>query len=246
MFAKYIVRFDDACPTMDTKKWDFIEDLCDRYDIKPIVAVIPNNKDKQLIIEKPDNLFWQKVKKWQEKGWCIALHGYDHIYVSDTFGLVPINDRSEFAGVEYEIQVDKIKKGIEIFKGYGIDCNTWVAPAHSFDKNTLKALKKETDIEIISDGIAFSPFYDLNFYWVPQQVWHFRKMFFGTWTGCFHPNNMSEKEFENLDLFIQRNNKSFVDIASLKLSKRKKNIFEKLFEVVYWNMMNKKKDRNVD
>lgn len=52
MRAKYIIRLDDVCPTMDISKWNKIESLVDKYKIKPIVAVIPDNKDIELKIDK--------------------------------------------------------------------------------------------------------------------------------------------------------------------------------------------------
>ena len=164
----------------------------------PIVAVIPNNEDRKQMKEEVDSQFWNKVRSWQKKGWHIALHGYDHVYISKSSGLVPFNNKSEFAGLSYEEQVIKIKEGWKIFKQENIDCKIWVAPSHTFDKNTLKALKEHTTIEIISDGVALFPFYRFGFKWIPQQVWRFRKMPFGLWSGCFHPNEMNDKEINDL------------------------------------------------
>ena len=163
MSAKYILRLDDACPTMDRKKWQRVEDICNRFGIKPIVAVIPNNKDIKQQKDKYDDNFWDKVKSWQNKGWHIALHGYDHVYISNDSGLVRFNNNSEFAGLSYEEQAKKIRAGWEIFQKKGIKANIWVAPSHTFDKNTLKALKENTTIEIISDGIALFPFIRFRF-----------------------------------------------------------------------------------
>jgi predicted deacetylase len=231
--GKYIVRLDDACPTMDISKWSHIETILDKYDINPIVAVVPNNKDENLEVDKHDELFWEKVKRWQDKGWHIALHGYDHVYITDDAGLVPFNNRSEFAGLKYEEQADKIKKGIAIFKAHSIDVNIWVAPSHSFDKNTLLAIGNETDINIISDGISLSEYSDTQFMWIPQQVWYFREMKFGTWTGCFHPNEMEESEFDRLEKFVKNNKNDFVEINKLN-NKRKKSIVDYIFNKLYW------------
>ena len=37
MSAKYILRLDDACPTMDVVKWDRIEKICNKFLIRPIM-----------------------------------------------------------------------------------------------------------------------------------------------------------------------------------------------------------------
>lgn len=50
MGARFIVRFDDFCPTMNWTVWEAIETILDRYGIRPIIAVIPENKDPQLMV----------------------------------------------------------------------------------------------------------------------------------------------------------------------------------------------------
>jgi predicted deacetylase len=238
MKAKYVIRFDDACPTMDLYKWTNVENICDKYGIKPIVAVIPNNKDQMLMCLDEDIDFWKKVQKWQEKGWHIALHGYDHIYVNQESGLVPFNNDSEFAGLSYEEQKSKIDAGLKIFASHNINTNIWVAPSHSFDTTTLKVLK-ETPITIISDGIGLFPFKKYGLNWIPQQIWRFRKIPFGTWTVCFHPNVMTDKEIDNMELFIKENHDDFIDIKTLKF--KKFSILNKMFEIVFWKLWKIKK-----
>jgi len=238
--SNYILRFDDACPTMNLEKWNKIEKICDTYNIKPIVAAIPNNKDLMLNCSPEDSHFWLKVKRWQDKGWHIALHGYDHVYVNKESGLVPFNNDSEFAELDYEKQKEKIQKGLEIFSSHNIQTKIWIAPSHSFDRTTLEVLK-DTPIEIISDGIALTPFLKYKFKWIPQQIWRFREMPFGTWTGCFHPNTMSEEDMKNLEKFIEKNHDYFVDIDKLKY--RRFCILNKIFEILFWSLWKIKKIR---
>ncbi len=232
IIGKYILRLDDACSTMDIKKWQDMEDLCDKYCIKPIIAVIPNNKDGKQVKDKEDLFFWDKVRRWQKKDFKIALHGYDHVYISNGSGLVPFNIQSEFAGLSYKIQEKKVKEGWKIFKENKIDSKIWVAPSHTFDKNTLRAIKNNTTINIISDGVALFPFKKYDFNWIPQQVWRFRKMPFGIWTGCFHPNEMSDKDYQRLKQFIESNHKNFIDAE--KLNYKVFNLFNTIFSKLYW------------
>ena len=58
MKEKYLIRLDDACHDMAIDKWSQIEDLLDKYSIKPIVAVIPDNKDEKLVFDQYDNQFY--------------------------------------------------------------------------------------------------------------------------------------------------------------------------------------------
>ena len=244
MFAKYIIRLDDACPTMRHEKWNRFEKLLDNYSIKPIVAVIPNNQDKKLMIGHQDDNFWKHVKSWQNKNWEIALHGFEHKYVTKHKSLVPINEYSEFAGVPLKEQKEKIREGIKVFNKHNISCQSWIAPAHSFDENTIKALKEESSIQIISDGIAFAPYYEKEMYWIPQQLWKPRKMLFGTWTICYHPDEMKEKDFERLEAFLEKNFQKFITIKDLKLTQRTKNFVEQKFEKLYWKMLRKKQEKD--
>ena len=78
--SKYIIRLDDACETMNLKKWKKIESILDELKIKPIVAVIPSNKDETLYLDQKISNFWELIFSWQKKGWEIALHGYEHKY----------------------------------------------------------------------------------------------------------------------------------------------------------------------
>ena len=52
---------------MDREKWARLESILDSKNIKPIVAVIPNNQDENLKIDKEDKYFWNSVRNWQKK-----------------------------------------------------------------------------------------------------------------------------------------------------------------------------------
>src|SRR5438034_10018621 len=107
MKASYILRLDDACPTMNRDMWDRIEELLDRLSIRPIVGVIPENADMSLNCSAADSTFWDRVRTWEKKGWSIALHGFTHARHAtprDAEALVPIHSETEFAGVPLEQQ----------------------------------------------------------------------------------------------------------------------------------------------
>ena len=48
IMIRYIIRLDDASEIMNVSTWERIEELLDDYNIKPIVGIIPNNKDTLL------------------------------------------------------------------------------------------------------------------------------------------------------------------------------------------------------
>ena len=235
----YILRLDDASEYMDIKKWTRIEELLDKYNIKPIVGIIPDNKDKSLIEKyKKDQDFWQKAKKWKNKGWTIALHGCNHEYITNDGGINPVNRRSEFAGVSYEEQCRKIENGIKILEKYEMYPEIFFAPSHTFDLNTIKALIEKSNIRIISDTIANDVYYKDDMYFIPQQSGKVRMLPFKIVTFCYHPNTMEEKDFNILEDFLNKYNKKFITVKEIKLKKRKLNIIDNMLRKLYF--INKK------
>ena len=45
-----LLRLDDASDYMDIEKWQRLEEFLDRYGIKPLVGIIPDNQDASLIV----------------------------------------------------------------------------------------------------------------------------------------------------------------------------------------------------
>lgn len=231
----YVIRLDDASDYNNLSNWNRMEKILNSYSIKPIVGVIPNNQDSSMVkVYKKNNDFWKKVKQWQNNGWIIAMHGYDHVYITDDGGINPIQKRSEFAGVCLKKQEVKIRKGIEIFKNNGIIPDVFFAPSHTFDENTLLALKKNSDIRIISDTIANNIYFENGFYFLPQQSGKVRKLPFKFVTFCYHPNTMCDSDFDELENFIRKNRNEFNSLDIKNLTKRNKNILDKFLSLLYF------------
>lgn len=230
---KYIIRLDDACEKMDVVKWSKMEKLLDFYNIKPLVGVIPNCEDPMMEKYPVDNLFWEKVRTWKTKGWIIALHGYNHVYSTKCGGINPVNKRSEFAGESLIVQKEKIRNGLDIFRKHGIDTSVFFAPSHTFDENTLLALKEESKIRIINDTIAFDSYCCGDFGFIPQQSGKARKLPFKTITFCYHPNIMEENDYLKLEKFLKKNHhKFFSDFPSIK--RRNKGFLDIVLEKIYF------------
>lgn len=234
--SRYIMRLDDASEYMDAAKWEKMENLLDKYKISPIVGVIPENQDPDMIgVYRKDCTFWNKVHSWNDKGWTIALHGYSHVFETNCGGINPVNDRSEFAGLSLENQKEKVRLGYAKLMKYGIKPSIFFAPAHTFDENTLRALKEESDICIISDTIANDVYYQSGFYFIPQQSGHVRKLPFKLCTFCYHPNIMTDEDFIKLEDFLEvYGKKYFVRFSELKLKKKKATCFDKMLKVFYF------------
>jgi len=236
--SQYLIRLDDACPTDKREIWDMLEIAFDRLQILPIVAVIPDCEDETLRYLDKDENFWNRIHRYQTKGYAIAMHGYKHVYVTKDKGIVPLNNYSEFAGLSLDEQRIKIKNGYQIMHSHGIKPTIWIAPAHSFDKNTLTALKMETDIWVISDGLALLPFEYGGFLWIPQQLWRIKKKPFGIWTVCLHPNMMTQESCIAFlkDLEFVCNKVITIDkiLEEKKYRHRKKSFFDIAFEKTFF------------
>jgi predicted deacetylase len=242
----YLIRLDDASEHMDISKWNKIEEILDKYSIKPIVGVIPNNEDSGLTSNyDEDDKFWDKVMNWQCKGWDIALHGYNHVTSSPSGGINPIHNRSEFAGLSLDLQSEKIKKGISILNSKGINTKIFFAPSHTYDANTLAALKKESNIRIVSDTIADNIYFENDIFFIPLQSGHAMKLPFKLVTFCYHPNTMGNNDFDELEKFIQLNHREFTCISDIEFKKRKKTIYDKLLNWIYFKMRVIRKKFNI-
>lgn len=230
----YYLRLDDASHYMDLYKWKRVEVILDKYGVKPIVGVIPSNKDPDLLKYDKVSDFWELVKFWSDKGWTIALHGFSHVFETDSGGINPVNDRSEYAGLCLEYQRQKVKDGYSILKRHDIIPDVFFAPAHTFDKNTLIALKEETPIRIICDTVANDIYFKDGFYFLPQQSGRCRRLPFKTVTFCYHPNVMSENDFELLECFLQKNYTKFSCIKNRILIKRKLGFLDRILSYLYF------------
>lgn len=103
---KILIRFDDICPTMDWEQWKRAEDLLLQYNVKPLIGVIPDCQDPDLMINKPRVDFWQWLRMKQMEGYTIAMHGYHHTFCSKAHGILNKRINSEFAGLPYNIQYE--------------------------------------------------------------------------------------------------------------------------------------------
>lgn len=148
---KLLIRFDDICPTMDWVNWQKAERLLDANDVKPLIGVIPDCIDSDLQLNEAKSNFWLWLKQKQESGYTIAMHGVNHVFNSKHRGILTNRIGSEFAGLPFEEQLQKICRGKNILESHGIHTDVFFAPGHSYDENTVKALAA-CGFKYVSDG----------------------------------------------------------------------------------------------
>lgn len=154
---KILLRFDDICPTMNWEQWERAKQMMDKVEVTALLGVVPDCTDPDLKIDTPRPDFWEYIRELQNQGYTIAMHGCHHQFEMKADGLVTKNKISEFAGLPYERQLEKIQKGKEVLNSHGIVTDVFFAPAHSYDDNTLRALAA-CGFKYVSDGLSSKPY----------------------------------------------------------------------------------------
>ncbi len=209
MSARYLIRLDDITPTMDWERFNAILTLLLRKRIKPLLGVVPDNRDPKLCVRPERHSFWEEMQSLQERGVVeFAQHGYQHLLtpcpgsqiIGPRYG---IKEMSEFAGRSFNEQLSKIRLGQAILEARGIRTRYWMAPNHSFDDNTLKALRL-CGFTALTDGVALTPFTTNGLIFIPQQLWRPQWMPYGVITICLHTNEMKPHHVKALRTFLRR------------------------------------------
>ena len=215
---KILIRFDDICPTMDFIQFEKALKVLQTYNVKPLLGIVPDCKDPELQIEPYHEEFWEYIRQLKNKGYKLAMHGYTHVYDSHKRGIVNIGFHSEFAGHTYQEQYEKIKKGIETLKANGIETDTFFAPSHSYDLNTLRALR-ENGFQYISDGMSTKPTLRKGIVCIPCRsagVPKIKKK--GYYTAVFHAHEWGRPEkasgFEELKRLCENYKDDIMDFDS--------------------------------
>lgn len=216
---RIMIRLDDICPDMNYERFAKVRDMLIELEIKPLIGVIPHNKDNKLrqfreeSINKEDEDIWSEIRSLQnEQGWEIALHGYEHVYKTRNGGILQMALKSEFAGIPYDEQVRAICEGKKRLESLGLRCNAFMAPSHSFDCNTLKALA-QAEISIITDGIGLFPYEMEGCLMMPAPCPIYRNLPFGIYTVFLHTNTMTDKDIEKIKRFILRERKYIISFS---------------------------------
>ena len=224
-----LIRIDDICENMDWELMKKLESLFDEHSIKPVLGVIPNNKDQDFLSFPHNDDFWNQLRKWQTKGWEVAQHGYTHIYdklcskKSDFFNY---GGGSEFFGHSLETQILRIKKGLQKFKEEKINIRAFFAPNQTYDANTFVALK-ECGIHQVIDGYGLMPYTENEISFVPQL---FEKVFilpFGIQSTKLHLHSWKKQDFINFESFIKKNSNKIITYDEA-LKKLNNNLFYKV------------------
>ena len=206
-----LIRLDDIAENMN---WDLMEKselLFEKHGIKPVLGVIPNNKDEELLSYPKQNNFWEQLRKWRDKGWEISMHGFTHVYDKNTKkkDYFKYGGGSEFCGHSLETQMSRIESGLKKFRDEKIKIRSFFAPNHTYDKNTFAALKNSGINEII-DGYGIMPYEENNIKFIPQLFYKVLILPFGIQSTQIHLNYWEQKDFDNFKNFVEKNKNKII------------------------------------
>jgi hypothetical protein len=196
---------------MNRGRWERFLPMIRRFGIRPILAVVPDNRDPELQFQPDDPGFWREMRSLEAAGASIGLHGFQHLCQANGRSLLPLHDRTEFAGVSQDLQREWIRAGLAILRGHGLQPRIWVAPRHGFDQVTLGVLREE-GIALVSDGFAAQPFRSGDLPWIPQQLWGPVAKRSGLWTICMHANSATDEAVIALGNFLERFSAQFTSL----------------------------------
>ncbi len=237
---KICIRMDDITPDMDWARFMRFKALCDLYQVKPLIGVVPSNMDENLHVCAPEDApvkdFWAYVRELVNAGWCVAQHGVTHIYTTKKMGCFPLNRLSEFAGTGYDRQYEALRTGSRILTEHGIRTDIFMAPAHSFDRDTIKALKK-LGFRRMTDGFGDCPYrrWGMIFYPISYKQGSAlkRKSKKGCTTFVVHTNTMNDKDFERYGQLFATHRDRLISYAEfLEMDPQKRGIFGNIKEYI--------------
>lgn len=195
MTTRFVIRFDDVTPGMAWSKFASFDALAQELNIPYLIGVVPDCRDPALSVEPQRRDFWDFVRERVARGWTVAQHGHTHEYLTADRGLLGIGKKSEFAGLPFAEQKEKLAAGKDILVREGVWQPVFMAPSHSFDENTLKALD-DLGFESLTDGYGFYP-YKINLLMaIPQLFSKPIGIGFGVETVCLHVNTLSVAQID--------------------------------------------------
>jgi predicted deacetylase len=220
-----LIRLDDIAENMNWSLMKKCELLFDKYNIKPLLGVVSNNQDPELLSYQKNDNFWNQIRAWKKKKWEISMHGYTHIYDRETEKKDYFNygGKSEFFGHSYDEQFLRINSSLKIFKKENIEIRSFFAPNHTYDENTFSALKAN-NINNVIDGYGLMPFKKKKLNFIPQLFYKEISLPIGIQSTQIHLNYWKEEDFLNFEKFIEKNKSKIISFDQA-LKKVNNNLF---------------------
>ena len=232
MKARIAIRFDDVCPQMDMGRFERMVALVESYGVKGLLGIVTDNTDPDLLKMQDNPQFWQRMKELERSGWILGMHGVHHALNCTGNAILTRRKDTEFASVPFRKQRELIREGKEILQRNGVETNVFFAPAHSYDRNTLRALKAE-DFQYVSDGRSRHTYRQCGMVCIPCRVYGLPGNPKGEVTIALHTNNTDDEKFEIIERFLNKYRDCLVDYSELLSSEPQNYVIQKVDEKIY-------------
>lgn len=207
-----IVRMDDICPRMDKAKFARYFLMLEELGIKPLLGVIPDCRDESFT-SKEDLFFWEEIRKLRDSGCPIAMHGVHHVYTTSSRGLICKRPMSEFAGLPQKEQIALLTLGKKIMADHGVDTDIFMPPGHSYDRNTLKAMKA-SGFRFLTDGRSFHPYEYEGIKCIPASGSYRLHLNRGVLTICIHTDTEDDRSFQRTKEYLIENRDRIINFQN--------------------------------
>lgn len=212
--SQFVIRLDDICPGLHWANFTQLCELFSEHQILPLLGVVPDNRDELLVVDElREAEFWGTLRRLRSAGWETAQHGLHHVKNADDGGMLRLKTWGEFAGLDYDRQLHDLDRGRGILLEQGLDTDIFMAPQHSFDETTLRALQ-DLKFKYVTDGYGLYPYRFQNLIFVPQLFGTPIHLGFGVYTICIHLNNLTSERIQRLASFVSENRHRIIPFST--------------------------------
>lgn len=209
------LRFDDITPWSNHSHLEKILRCLSDHDVSATFGIVPDNQDCKLKVADFSLEIITELSRIHLTSPCIAMHGYQHLYVNSEPGLLGFPTKSEFANLPYAQQYEKVKNGLVCLEEWGITTDTFFAPSHSFCATTISVLQ-EHNFKYILDGWGAYPYQNSGITFLPQQMGTLKRFPFGVSSHCFHIDSWPEEKLQAFIDFAITNKKKILSLQAYK------------------------------
>lgn len=179
-----IFRNDDPAPWADVDKLSAVNDIFIDNQVPLTQGIVPydENQNESLTPEHEVVQYLSTVTEEHGELFENALHGYSHARETDFYW------GSEFGGLPYEEQHQKITQGLQIFnESFGNSPVTFIPPFNTYDEITVQVLV-ENEFKLTSGSYYFQKeHFGENGFWEGGNILHL-------------PNNLAMEDSESQEV----------------------------------------------
>jgi len=163
-----LFRSDDIAPWTDLEVLRAVNNLFIKHDVPVTQAVVPHDKHENESLDTEHDVCHYLTELNEEHGELFenSLHGFDHGRETDFYGV------SEFGGLPYEEQKQRLTDGYESLDDCIEMAKTFAPPFNTYDQKTVDVLVEE-EFKLVSGGVEFQDeYFEERGFWEGENIVH--------------------------------------------------------------------------